>query len=66
MRISILVTILSAIPYALAGQDAWHMDVLGTLVRERLDPIVSPNREASHMHRIAGRLSTRSLVALEV
>jgi hypothetical protein len=55
MRTALLATILTFLPCALAGQDAWHMDVLGTLVREQLDPIVSPNKQSSHMHRIAGQ-----------
>ncbi|KAJ9102318.1 hypothetical protein QFC20_005011 [Naganishia adeliensis] len=36
------------------GLDAWHMDYLYTLVNEQLEPIVSPNRQSSHMHRVLG------------
>lgn len=46
--------LLAFAPVAQAGVDAWHMDYSWTLVRESLDPIVSPNGVASHMHRVIG------------
>lgn len=36
------------------AQAAWHMDVLNMLTIARLDPVVSPNQVASHMHAIVG------------
>ena len=33
---------------------SWHLDNLYNLVVEQLDPIVSPNAQSSHMHRILG------------
>ncbi|WVQ85831.1 hypothetical protein IAT38_007999 [Cryptococcus sp. DSM 104549] len=37
-----------------AQDDAWHLDDTYTLVNEELDPIVNPNGQASHMHKIIG------------
>jgi hypothetical protein len=34
--------------------DAWHADYIYTLAMEELDPVVSPNQQSSHMHRIIG------------
>jgi len=42
-------------PVVDAGVDAWHMDHSWTLVQEALDPNVSPNAIASHMHRVISR-----------
>ncbi|ODN82718.1 hypothetical protein L202_01005 [Cryptococcus amylolentus CBS 6039] len=45
---------LSAAVFATAGDSAWHLDYVNTLVNEALDPVVSPNAQASHMHKIIG------------
>ncbi|WVQ72060.1 hypothetical protein IAR50_001604 [Cryptococcus sp. DSM 104548] len=37
-----------------AGDSAWHLDNIWSLVNEELDPIVSPNAQSSHMHAIIG------------
>ena len=37
-----------------AGASAWHFDVQSTLLLARLDPIISENKVASHVHRIWG------------
>ncbi|WVQ70514.1 hypothetical protein IAR50_000033 [Cryptococcus sp. DSM 104548] len=42
------------LPLAAAGDSAWHLDYVNTLANEALDPIVSPNAQASHMHKIIG------------
>jgi hypothetical protein len=49
------VALLAFAPVAQAGVDAWHLDYTWPLVRESLDPIVSPNAVASHMHRVIGK-----------
>ncbi|WVR04067.1 hypothetical protein IAU60_001066 [Kwoniella sp. DSM 27419] len=36
------------------GGASWHLDNLYHLATERLDPVVSPNAVASHLHRIVG------------
>ncbi|OCF41274.1 hypothetical protein I317_04932 [Kwoniella heveanensis CBS 569] len=36
------------------GDDAWHLDYIYVIGNEELDPIVSPNQQASHMHKIIG------------
>lgn len=36
---------------------AFFQDYLYTLAVEQLDPIVSPNKQSSHMHRILGQYS---------
>ncbi|KAJ9116187.1 hypothetical protein QFC20_000867 [Naganishia adeliensis] len=36
------------------GLDGFHLDYLYPLVREQLDPIVSPNKQSMHMHRVFG------------
>ncbi|KAJ9103140.1 hypothetical protein QFC21_002562 [Naganishia friedmannii] len=36
------------------GLDGFHLDYMYTLVREQLDPIVSPNEQSAHMHRVFG------------
>jgi hypothetical protein len=41
----------------------WIQDNLYTLVVEQLDPIVSPNKQSSHMHRILGKRLARHLAA---
>lgn len=38
----------------LAGDDGWHLDFVYQLVNEELDPVVSPNAEGSHMHKVIG------------
>lgn len=38
----------------IAQDDAWHLDYVYTLANEELDPIVSPNAQSSHMHKIIG------------
>jgi hypothetical protein len=43
----------SAAIYGLQG--AWHMDDIYTLVSEQLDPVITPNGQGSHMHRINGK-----------
>jgi hypothetical protein len=48
-------------PVVEAGIDAWHMDYSWTLVREALDPIISPNAVASHMHRVIGKFSQQNI-----
>jgi hypothetical protein len=40
--------------FALVRADNWHLDVVNTLVNEELDPVVSPNGQASHMHKVIG------------
>ncbi|KAK8850320.1 hypothetical protein IAR55_004237 [Kwoniella newhampshirensis] len=37
-----------------AQDDAWHLDYIYVLTNEELDPIVSPNQQSSHMHKIIG------------
>ena len=37
-----------------AGDTAWHMDVTNVLVNEELDPVITPNAQASHMHKVIG------------
>ncbi|AFR96749.2 transmembrane receptor [Cryptococcus neoformans C23] len=37
-----------------AQDDAWHLDYVYTLANEELDPIISPNQQSSHMHKIIG------------
>jgi hypothetical protein len=39
--------------HAWSSRSVWQME-LKTLVREQLDPIVSPNAQSSHMHRVLG------------
>jgi hypothetical protein len=34
--------------------DAWHLDTAYILVNEELDPIISPNAQSSHMHKVIG------------
>jgi hypothetical protein len=51
--------LLAFAPVAQAVVDAWHMDNAYTLVRESLDPIISPNLVASHMHRVIGESKLR-------
>jgi len=37
-----------------AQDDGWHLDTIYELINERLDPIVSPNGVAGHMHKVIG------------
>jgi hypothetical protein len=39
---------------ALAEDDGWHLDNIYTLANEELDPIVWPNQQATHNHKIIG------------
>lgn len=48
LSVSLLATV------ANAGLDAWHMDNVYTIANEMLDPIVNPNGQSSHMHKIVG------------
>jgi hypothetical protein len=54
--LSYIVTLLAFFTSSLvlAGDDAWHLDYLYTLVNEELDPVVNPNGRGSHMHKILG------------
>ena len=45
---------LASLTGASAQVAAWHMDSLNLLTVERLDPVVSPNQVAGHMHHIVG------------
>lgn len=45
-----LLSILSAT----SALDAWHLDEVAILVNEQLDPIVNPNAQSSHMHKVIG------------
>jgi hypothetical protein len=36
------------------GTDGWHLDYTYTLANEQLDPIVNPNKQSSHLHKIIG------------
>jgi hypothetical protein len=54
--ISLLFTSLLA-SVANAGIDGWHMDYVYTVANEMLDPVVSPNAQSSHMHKIVGKSS---------
>lgn len=40
--------------FVIAQDDAWHLDDVYTLANEELDPVVSPNLQSSHMHKIIG------------
>lgn len=37
-----------------AADDGWHLDFTYVLTNENLDPIVSPNAQGSHMHKVMG------------
>jgi hypothetical protein len=52
--ITITTVALASLGGAYAQVAAWHMDTLRLLTNSRLDPVVSPNSVASHMHRIVG------------
>jgi hypothetical protein len=45
---------LASLGGASAQTAAWHMDILKLLTIERLDPVISPNQVAGHMHQIVG------------
>lgn len=34
--------------------DAWHLDQAVVLVNEQLDPVVNPNAQSTHMHKVLG------------
>lgn len=48
----VVVSVLSLVSQA--QDDGWHLDYTYTLVNEELDPIISPNQQSSHMHKIIG------------
>jgi hypothetical protein len=50
----VLGLLLPHLSVTLAGDDGWHLDYTYTLVNEELDPVVSPNAEGSHMHKVIG------------
>lgn len=39
---------------ALGAPDAWHMDNIQVLSTQQLDPVLFPNAQAAHMHKIFG------------
>lgn len=49
-----LIAMLAIPKHVEAQADAWHFDVQSTLLLGRLDPIISVNKVASHVHRIWG------------
>jgi hypothetical protein len=50
----LLAALLPHLSPTLATDDGWHLDFIYTLVTEELDPVVSPNAEGSHMHKVIG------------
>lgn len=40
--------------FTMAQDDGWHLDYVNTLANEQLDPVVSPNGQSAHMHKIIG------------
>lgn len=53
--ISFLIPLLAVLSLRVAAQDdAWHFDTIGILVNELLDPIVTPNANGPHMHKVLG------------
>ncbi|WWC65393.1 uncharacterized protein I303_108011 [Kwoniella dejecticola CBS 10117] len=49
-----LLALLATAVFVSAQDDAWHLDYIYVLANEELDPIVSPNQQSSHMHKIIG------------
>ncbi|KAK6906807.1 hypothetical protein I203_100794 [Kwoniella mangroviensis CBS 8507] len=45
---------LASAVFVQAQDDAWHLDYIYVLANEEIDPIVSPNQQSSHMHKIIG------------
>lgn len=61
-----LLPLLSAFPFlpplvSAVGRSAWIMNLAATLAVEELDSVVSPNRQAGHMHRILGERMRRGV-----
>jgi len=52
--LAVAVTALASLSGTYAQTAAWHMDTLRLLTNSRLDPVVSPNQVAGHMHQIVG------------
>ncbi|KAK4686420.1 hypothetical protein P7C73_g3711, partial [Tremellales sp. Uapishka_1] len=53
--LSLYLTLLTFLATLVSAQDdAWHLDYVYTLVNEELDPVVSPNGQGSHMHKVIG------------
>jgi len=52
--LAVAVAGLASLGGAYAQVAAWHMDTLRLLTISRLDPVISPNQVASHMHQIVG------------
>lgn len=48
-----LTTLLSFLS-SISALDAWHLDETAILVNEQLDPIINPNSQSSHMHKVMG------------
>lgn len=48
-----LATLLSILN-TISALDAWHLDETAILANEQLDPIINPNGQSSHMHKIMG------------
>jgi hypothetical protein len=62
--IAILLAAIQLVTTATAGplqNDGWHFDTAFVLVNEELDPIVSPNMQSSHMHKVLGESPYRPL-----
>lgn len=38
-----------------AAIDAWHLDMAVPISNEELDPVITPNLQAKHMHKIFGK-----------
>jgi len=49
-----------ATPAVAHPNDGWHFDQAFTLVTEQLDPIVNPNAQGTHMHRVIGGSNFRA------
>lgn len=43
----------------------WHFDEVYTLVTEQLDPIVNPNAQGTHMHRVIGGSNFRAAYSFD-
>ncbi|WRT70456.1 uncharacterized protein IL334_007454 [Kwoniella shivajii] len=53
-RIAYLFAFIASVVFVQAQDDAWHLDYIYVLANEEIDPIVSPNQQSSHMHKIIG------------
>ncbi|OWZ63094.1 hypothetical protein AYX15_04854 [Cryptococcus neoformans] len=49
-----LITALVTSAFVVAQDDGWHIDYVYTLMNAQLDPIVFPNGQSDHMHKIIG------------